>query len=112
MKALRTVPILMLALSGVLAATTGAAGTSSALALQHGGHTYNCTGGNVPPGIYRRMIITGVCYMPATAKGVTTGTFLITSGTDGPATLAGYGRFWSSDQATGTLRLVEHLRIT
>ena len=29
------------------------------------GPAYDCTGGNVPPGTYNSMIITGVCYMPA-----------------------------------------------
>jgi hypothetical protein len=29
------------------------------------GNTYNCTDGNVPPGNYGSMIITGVCYIPA-----------------------------------------------
>ncbi|HLN06677.1 MAG TPA: hypothetical protein VK217_10395, partial [Acidimicrobiales bacterium] len=62
MKALRFVPILMLALSGVLATTSAA---SAAPAGHWYGQTYNCTGGNVPPGVYKSMIITGVCYMPA-----------------------------------------------
>jgi hypothetical protein len=47
--------------------------------------------------------------------GVTTGTFLITSGGTGAgdlSTLAGYGTFTSKGQAPGTLALVEHLRIT
>lgn len=29
------------------------------------GYTYDCTGGNIPPGLYNSMTITGVCYMPA-----------------------------------------------
>ncbi len=63
MKSLRFVPILMLALSGVLATTVA---TSAASPLRHrDGQTYNCTGGNVPPGSYRSIIVTGVCYMPA-----------------------------------------------
>ena len=30
-----------------------------------GGGAYHCTGGNVAPGTYRSITITGVCYMPA-----------------------------------------------
>jgi len=30
-----------------------------------GGGAYNCTGGNIAPGTYRSIIVTGVCYMPA-----------------------------------------------
>lgn len=62
MKSLRLVPVVLLAFFGIFAAS-GTAGASPA------GHryvqTYNCTGGNVPPGFYHSMIITGVCYMPA-----------------------------------------------
>ena len=29
------------------------------------GHTYNCTAGNVPPGTYNSITISGICYMPA-----------------------------------------------
>ncbi len=50
-----------------------------------------------------------------TAHGVTRGTFLITSGGAGHgglSTLAGYGTFSSFGQPAGTLRLVEHLKIT
>ena len=63
MKALRLVPVIVLALSGVLVG----AGTASAEPPPHHGysHPYNCTGGNVPPGTYNSMVITGVCYMPA-----------------------------------------------
>ena len=32
---------------------------------QYPGHTYNCTGGNVPPGTYNSITISGICYMPA-----------------------------------------------
>ena len=28
-------------------------------------HAYNCTGGNVPPGTYNSITISGICYMPA-----------------------------------------------
>jgi hypothetical protein len=50
-----------------------------------------------------------------TVDGVTSGTFLVTSGGAGAgdlSTLAGYGTFTSRDQAPGTLALVEHLKIT
>jgi len=51
MKALRLVPIVLLALSGVLATSAGA---SAAPAPAHHGHNYfyDCTGGDVPPGFY------------------------------------------------------------
>jgi hypothetical protein len=70
MKAFRFVPVLMLALSGVLV-TAGAASAATSPGHRqppghrHHGSTYNCTGGNVPPGVYNSMVITGVCYMPA-----------------------------------------------
>jgi hypothetical protein len=39
--------------------------TTSAVsaAPQWGGGTYTCTGGNVPPGTYQSMLVTGLCYM-------------------------------------------------
>ncbi len=60
MKALRLVPVVLLALSGWLVGT-GAA-SASPLSSHHG---YTCSGGNVPAGSYGSMIITGICYMPA-----------------------------------------------
>ena len=60
MKALRLVPVVLLALSGLLI-PTGAA--SAAPFPNH--HTFDCSGGNVPAGSYRAMVITGICYMPA-----------------------------------------------
>lgn len=54
----RLVPVLALAAMGMVA-TTGVAGAAPA----HG--AYDCSGGIVPPGVYRSMVITGVCYMPA-----------------------------------------------
>jgi hypothetical protein len=45
--------------SAVVIAGAGAAGASVPA-----GATYNCSGGNVPPGVYQSMVITGVCYMP------------------------------------------------
>ncbi len=56
-----------------------------------------------------------MAYGRTSAHGVTRGTFLITSGGAGHgglATLAGYGTFSSFGQPAGTLRLVEHLKIT
>ena len=63
MKALRLVPVMVLALSGVLVG----AGSASASPPHRDsyGHSYNCTGGNVSAGTYNSMVITGVCYMPA-----------------------------------------------
>jgi hypothetical protein len=63
MKALRLVPVMVLALSGIL---VGAGSAGASPPPRHAdGHPYDCTGGNVSPGIYTSMIITGVCYMPA-----------------------------------------------
>ena len=69
MKVLRFVPVLILALSAALA-TSVAAGAATSPGHRHPGHgnhgySYNCTGGNVPAGYYKSMIITGICYMPA-----------------------------------------------
>jgi hypothetical protein len=48
------------------------------------------------------------------ARGVTSGTFLVTAGGTGTGlpTLAGWGTFTSAGQPSGTWRLVEHLRNT
>lgn len=54
-------------------------------------------------------------YGTTSAKGTTSGTFLVISGGEGNgglSTLAGYGTFTSRGEPAGTLRLVEHLRIT
>jgi hypothetical protein len=54
-------------------------------------------------------------YGTTSSTGVTSGTFLVTSGgtgSGGLATLAGYGTFSNAGQPAGTLSLVEHLRIT
>ena len=70
MRAFRSVPVLILALSAVLA-TSAAAGAATSPGHRHPpgnkhhGYSYNCTGGNVPSGVYNSMVITGVCYMPA-----------------------------------------------
>ncbi|MGP0107813.1 MAG: hypothetical protein ACLPR9_02905 [Acidimicrobiales bacterium] len=63
--ALRLVPVVMLALSGVLVSAVSAGATPLPPSNWPAGQTYNCTGGNVPPGTYNSMVITGVCYMPA-----------------------------------------------
>jgi len=52
------------ALLGLMIAPVFTASAASAAPAGHRG-TYNCTGGDVPPGTYQSMIITGVCYMPA-----------------------------------------------
>ena len=39
--------------------------TASAASAATAGGGYTCTGGNVPPGTYSSMLITGVCYAPA-----------------------------------------------
>jgi hypothetical protein len=62
MKALRFLPIMVLAVAGILS-TTAMAG-----AVPIGGRfgpTYRCTGGNIRPGTYGSILVTGVCYMPA-----------------------------------------------
>lgn len=59
--------------------------------------------------------VTIMAYGTTSARGLTRGTFLITSGGAGHgglSTLAGYGEFSSVGQPAGTLRLVEHLKIT
>ncbi len=63
MKALRLVPVILLALSGIFVGTETASASPPPRHTQS--HPYNCTGGNVSPGTYASMIITGVCYMPA-----------------------------------------------
>ena len=47
-------------LLGVLAGAN-AAGAATA----HPSSAYNCSGGNIPPGTYTSIDVTGVCYMPA-----------------------------------------------
>ncbi len=63
MRLLRLIPVIALLCVG-LGATASVAGASPPGGWPFG-QTYNCTGGNVPPGTYSSMIITGVCYMPA-----------------------------------------------
>jgi hypothetical protein len=51
-------------LLGLVIAPALAASAASAAPLG-GGSTYVCAGGNVPPGTYSSMLITGVCFAPA-----------------------------------------------
>ena len=39
--------------------------TSAASAAPANGGAYTCTGGNIAPGTYKSIIVTGICYMPA-----------------------------------------------
>ena len=38
--------------------------TAASAAPTDGGGTYTCTGGNVPPGTYASITVTGICYTP------------------------------------------------
>jgi hypothetical protein len=72
--------------------------------------TCNCSFGG------QRGTITIRAYGTSTPDGVTTGTFVISSG-GGPTrgaltTLAGYGTFSNLGEPAGTIRLIEHLAIT
>ncbi len=53
------------ALIGLTAPTVLTASAANAAPTGGGGGTYTCTGGNIAPGTYRSIIVTGVCYMPA-----------------------------------------------
>ncbi len=68
MKFLKLVPVVGLALSGLLAAPGIAAATTSPGHHHHHhghGHTYVCSGGAVPAGNYRSVVIKGLCYASA-----------------------------------------------
>jgi hypothetical protein len=52
------------ALLGLMIAPVLTASAASAAPLWAGGG-YTCTGGNIPPGTYNSIRVTGVCYMPA-----------------------------------------------
>jgi hypothetical protein len=52
------------ALLGLVIAPVLTASAASA-APANGGGAYTCTGGNVPPGSYPSILVTGLCYMPA-----------------------------------------------
>jgi hypothetical protein len=52
------------------------------------GPAYDCTGGNVPPGTYNSMIITGVCYVPAGTVSIRGNLYILPGDLlDGAATL-------------------------
>lgn len=53
------------ALLGLTAAPMLTASAASAAPLWGRGGSYVCSGGNVPPGTYSSMLITGVCFAPA-----------------------------------------------
>jgi hypothetical protein len=53
------------ALIGLMVPTVVTASAASAAPTGGGGGAYTCTGGNIAPGTYRSIIVTGVCYMPA-----------------------------------------------
>lgn len=61
MKSLRLIPVVMLAVVGM----TMTAGVANA--AQAG----NCTGGNIAPGVYDGLVISGICYIPAGTVEVT-----------------------------------------
>jgi hypothetical protein len=61
MKALRLIPVIVLASMGVVT-TTGAAGATNA---PQAAKPFACASGNVPPGTYSSVTISGTCYMPA-----------------------------------------------
>jgi hypothetical protein len=59
-------PALILAAGGLLSAVgTSAASAASTGSGNSSDSTYTCAKGNIPPGTYASMVITGVCYMPA-----------------------------------------------
>ncbi|MGA2520429.1 MAG: hypothetical protein ABSG81_06380 [Acidimicrobiales bacterium] len=64
MKTLRLVPVVLLALAGLLVAA-GQASADPGHSGQQSHHAYVCSGGNVPAGSYGSVVITGICYMPA-----------------------------------------------
>ena len=53
------------ALLALMTAPVVTASAASAAPLGGRGGTYVCTGGNVPPGTYSSVLITGVCFAPA-----------------------------------------------
>jgi hypothetical protein len=52
------------ALLGLVIVPVLVASTASAAPLWNGGGTYTCTGGNIPPGTYESILVTGICYTP------------------------------------------------
>ena len=65
MKLLRLIPVVVLAVSGVLVSAVSAGAAAPPSNGLSPFNTYNCSGGNVPPGTYNSVVITGVCYAPA-----------------------------------------------
>lgn len=63
--AMRLVPVVMLAVAGVVASAVSAGAAPVPTNAWSVGQPYNCSGGNVPPGTYSSMIVTGICYAPA-----------------------------------------------
>jgi len=60
MKALRLGLVIALGFLGLIATATAASAAPS-----WGGGKFDCTGGNIPPGTYDSILVTGICYMPA-----------------------------------------------
>jgi hypothetical protein len=52
------------ALAGLMVPAVLTASAASAAPTGGGGGAYVCTGGNIHPGTYRSIIVTGICYMP------------------------------------------------
>ena len=53
-------------LVGLMAPTVLTSAAASATPTGGGsGSTYTCTGGNIAPGTYKSILVTGICYMPA-----------------------------------------------
>jgi hypothetical protein len=61
--ALRLIPVVVLAFSGLLVSATSAGASSQP--NWNSGHPYYCSGGNIPSGSYSSIVVTGVCYMPS-----------------------------------------------
>ena len=64
MRAFRVIAVTVFVWFGLIVTggVTAASATSGGVV-----HGYDCTGGNVPPGVYANVLVTGVCYMPAGA---------------------------------------------
>jgi hypothetical protein len=63
-KFFRTMAIAVVALLVPLT-TSAASATQRPNNNEYPGHGYNCTGGDVPPGTYNSVTVSGICYMPA-----------------------------------------------
>ena len=64
MRAFRVIAVTVFVWFGLFVTGGVTAASASTGGVVHG---YDCTGGDVPPGVYQNMLITGVCYMPAGA---------------------------------------------